>query len=95
MKTVDLWYVALCRFWVNQRFGGTYRLRLQGRKIRDRGTSVSRYLQTDFSTLKMEVIHSSETSVNQGSTQRRIPEDIFHSHRCANLKIYKMNNGDG
>jgi hypothetical protein len=27
-------------------FGGTYRLHLQGRKIRERGTSVSRWLQT-------------------------------------------------
>jgi hypothetical protein len=30
-------------------------------------------------TLKMEAIHSSETSVNPGSTERHIPEDdIFH-----------------
>jgi hypothetical protein len=34
--------VALCRFCVNRRFGGTYRLHLQGRKIRERWTSVSR-----------------------------------------------------
>jgi hypothetical protein len=31
----------------------------------------------DFSTLKMEAILSSETSVNPGSTQRHIPEDFF------------------
>jgi hypothetical protein len=30
---------------------------------------------TDFSTLNMEAIRSSETSVNPGSTQRHIPED--------------------
>jgi hypothetical protein len=55
----------------NRRFGGTYRLNLQGRKIRERGTSVSRWLQihvgsplADFNTLKMEAIRSSETSVN-------------------------------
>jgi hypothetical protein len=29
----------------------------------------------DFSTLKMEAIRSSETSVNPRSTQRHIPED--------------------
>jgi hypothetical protein len=44
----------------------------------------------DFSTLKMEAIRSSETSVNPGSTQRHIPEDeVLHSHRCENLKSYK------
>jgi hypothetical protein len=43
----------------------------------------------DFSTLKMEAIVSSETSVNPGSTQRHAPEDnILHSHRCGNLKSY-------
>jgi hypothetical protein len=33
--------------WVNRHFGGTYRLHLQGRKVRQRGTSVSRWLQTE------------------------------------------------
>jgi hypothetical protein len=34
----------------------------------------------DFSTLKMEAIHSSETSVHTRSTRRYIPEDdILHS----------------
>jgi hypothetical protein len=32
---------------VNRRFGGKYRLHLQGRKIRERGTSVSRWLHTE------------------------------------------------
>jgi hypothetical protein len=41
------WDVAPCRSCVNRRFGGTYRLHLQGRKIRERGTSVSRWLQTE------------------------------------------------
>jgi hypothetical protein len=35
---------------------------------------VSRWL-TDISTLKMEAIHSSETSVHTRSTRRHIPED--------------------
>jgi hypothetical protein len=35
---------------------------------------------TDFSTLKMEVIRSSETAVHARSTWRHIPEDgILHS----------------
>jgi hypothetical protein len=79
-------------------FGGTYRLHLQGRKIRERETSVSRWLQTatcsrwflsDFFTLKMEAIRSFETSVHTGSTRCHIPEDgILHSHRRESLKSY-------
>jgi hypothetical protein len=34
------WDVAPCRYCVNGCFGGTYRLHLQGIKIRERGTSV-------------------------------------------------------
>jgi hypothetical protein len=45
----------------------------------------------DFSTLKMEAIHSSETSVHTKSTRRHIPEDgILHSHHRGNLKSYKF-----
>jgi hypothetical protein len=46
MENAVLWDVALCRSCVNRRFGGTYRLHLQSRKIRERETSVSRWLQT-------------------------------------------------
>jgi hypothetical protein len=91
-KTTVFWDVAPCRYCINRRFGGTYCLYLQGRrkkeKIRDRGTSVSRCLQTaatcsrwfldrgfSFSTLKMEAICSFETSVYTISTWRHIPED--------------------
>jgi hypothetical protein len=42
-----------------------------------------------FSTLKMEAIHSSETSVHTRSTLRHIPKDgILHSHCRENLKSY-------
>jgi hypothetical protein len=41
------WEVAPCRSCVNRRFGRTYRLHLQGRKILEQGTSVSRWL-TDW-----------------------------------------------
>jgi hypothetical protein len=79
-----------CRSCVNRRFGRTYRLHLQGRNIRERGSSVSRWpcrscvnqpsahagsSLADFSTLKMEAIHSSETSVYTRSTRHHIPED--------------------
>jgi hypothetical protein len=42
------------------------------------------------STLKMEAICSSETSVEtQRTTRRHIPEDdTLHNHRCENLKSY-------
>jgi hypothetical protein len=44
----------------------------------------------DFSTLKMEAIQSSETSVQSTtSTRHHTPEDgILHSHRRENLKSY-------
>jgi hypothetical protein len=45
MKNAVFWDVAPCTSRVNRRFGGTYRLYLQGRKIREGGTSVSRWLQ--------------------------------------------------
>jgi hypothetical protein len=40
----------------------------------------------DFSTLKMEAIDSSETSIYTRSMRRHIPEDsILHSHRRENI----------
>jgi hypothetical protein len=45
----------------------------------------------DFSTLKMEAIRSSETSVHARCIQRYITEDgILHNHRCKNLKSYMI-----
>jgi hypothetical protein len=41
MKNVVFWDVVPCRSCVKRRFGGMYRLHLQGRKIRERGTSIS------------------------------------------------------
>jgi hypothetical protein len=37
--------VVLCKSYVNRRSGGAYRLRIHGKKIRERGTSVSMCLQ--------------------------------------------------
>jgi hypothetical protein len=83
LQNAVFWDVAPCRSCVNRRFGGPYRLHLQGRKIRVQGTSVSRWLQ------KMETTRTSETSVHTRSTRRHIPEDgILHSHRRENLKFY-------
>jgi hypothetical protein len=47
MKNAVFWDVAPCRSYVNRRYGGTFCLHLQGKKIRERGTSVSRWLQTE------------------------------------------------
>jgi hypothetical protein len=44
MKNVVFWDVALCRSCVNRRFGGTYRLHLQARKLRERRTGAGRWL---------------------------------------------------
>jgi hypothetical protein len=49
MKNAVFWDVEPCRSCVKRRFGGTYSIHLQGRKIRERGTSVSRWLQTCLS----------------------------------------------
>jgi hypothetical protein len=46
MKNVFL-DVGPCISCLNRRFGRMYLLHLQGRKIRERGTSVSRWLQTE------------------------------------------------
>jgi hypothetical protein len=59
----------------NRRFGGTYRLHLQGRR-----NKISKNQQAS----------SSKTSVEtQQTTWRHIPEDdTLHNHRCENLTSY-------
>jgi hypothetical protein len=47
------------------------------------------YSLSDFFTLKIEAIRSSETLVHTRSTWRHIPEDgILNNHRRENLKSY-------
>jgi hypothetical protein len=83
MNNVVFCYMALCRSWVDQSFGRTYRLHPHGRKIRERGNSVSLQPPADCSALKLESIRYSGKSVNPGSTQRHIPEDdIFQDVYC-------------
>jgi hypothetical protein len=52
MKIAVLWDVTPCRSCVNRRFGGMYHNHLQGRKILERGTSVSRWLCRDSDWLR-------------------------------------------
>jgi hypothetical protein len=49
-KIAFSWDVASCRSCVNRRSGGMYRLHLRSRKIRERGTSVSRWLAVSTSS---------------------------------------------
>jgi hypothetical protein len=71
MKDAVSWDVAPYSFRTNRRFGGSHDLNLQDRRICERVTEVSKYfhahagsLLADSSTLKMEAIRSSETSVH-------------------------------
>jgi hypothetical protein len=86
MKNAIFWDVAPCRSSVNRRFRGTYRLHLQGRKVREEEPACTGGYRlqppahagsslTDLSTLKMEAIRSSETAVYTRSTRRHIQED--------------------
>jgi hypothetical protein len=70
MKNAVFGDVAPCRYCVKRCFGGTYRLHLQGRRIIERRTSVSRWLKfANFSVLKMELI----------PPKRRFTQDIHGS----------------
>jgi hypothetical protein len=64
---------------VNRSFGGTYRLHHQGRRkdarARNQREQVAQFAAIFSSTLMMEAICSSETSVHTRSTRRHIPED--------------------
>jgi hypothetical protein len=75
MKNAVLWDVAPCRYFVSRRFGGTYRLHLQGirnpRAMNQREQTAYIYLLMLVHRswisyiLKMGAICSSETSVNK------------------------------
>jgi hypothetical protein len=67
MKNSVLWDVAPCGFIINRRFGGVFRLHLQGRTL-----FLARVIS---STLNMEAARSSETSVYNTPTRCHIPED--------------------
>jgi hypothetical protein len=84
VKSTIFWVIALCTpLKVNRRFGGTYRLHLQGGRIsqaRNHLCFPPAFILVScfayFSTLKMEATCASETSVDfQRTTRRYIPED--------------------
>jgi hypothetical protein len=79
VKSIILWDITPCSpLEVSRRFGGTYRLYLQGRRIsRARNQSeAGRKLWSVYSlTLKMEGIYSAETTFDfQRTTRCYIPE---------------------
>jgi hypothetical protein len=83
MKSPIFWDIRPCGpSKVNRRFGGTYRLHLQGRRIsRESNQRDGRWQAEGFclaysSTMNVEATRSSETSVNfQPTTRCYIPED--------------------
>jgi hypothetical protein len=73
LKSTIFWDITPCSpLKVNRRFGGTYSLHLQGRRIRRARNQCESRWQAD----------SSETPVDtQWTTRRYIPEDgTFHNH---------------
>jgi hypothetical protein len=90
MKSSIFWHITSCSsLKVNRHFGGTYYLHLQGQRISQEISTNETLFVTCFmlvsclaysSTLKMEVICSSETSVDfQRITWRYIPEESRNS----------------
>jgi hypothetical protein len=86
MMNAVFWDMAPFRYFVNRRFGGTYRFHLQGIS-NPRAMNVYSHLLTLVHrsrityNLKMEATGSSERSVNKISTRRHNPEDcILHYH---------------
>jgi hypothetical protein len=74
MKSIIFWDMMPCSpLSYNRRFGGTYRLHLQGLLAT---CLLAGFAELISLTLKMEAICSSETSVvTQRTTRRHIPED--------------------
>jgi hypothetical protein len=88
LKSFVFWHLTPCSpVKANGCFGGTCRLHLQGR-ARNQACFMLVSRLAYSSTLKMEAICSSETSVDVHRNARRyIPEDrALHNHRCNNLK---------
>jgi hypothetical protein len=78
MKSITFWDITSCSpLSVNRRFGGTHRLHIQGRSNKFSKKPTCWFLSALISsTLKMETICSSETSVDtQRTTRRYVPED--------------------
>jgi hypothetical protein len=90
MKNAVFWDVAPWRSCVNLRFGGTYHLHLQGRKIRERRTSVSRWLQTADWKWRLYVPPKRRfTQDLQGATSQKTAFFIVTSVKTSNLTYFR------
>jgi hypothetical protein len=96
MKSIIFWDMTSGLLSCNRRFGGTYRLHLQGWRNNFSKNQLSTCLRAG-SCWNYVFDHEDggdsffETSVAaQQTTRRHIPEDDTpHNHRCENLKSYK------
>jgi hypothetical protein len=85
LKSSVFWDIMSCiPLKVNRRFGGTYRLIIQDRRISQ--------ARNQCEAGRKKSSYSSETSVDfQRTTRRYIPEGrTLHKHRCENLKSCSM-----
>jgi hypothetical protein len=90
MKSIIFWDMMPCSpLSFNRRFGGTYRKQLAIFLL-------AGFAETISSTLKMEAICFSETSVEtQRTTRRHVPEDdTLYNHHCEDVKSYILNKLD-
>jgi hypothetical protein len=95
-KITIFWDITPCSpFKVNWCFGGTHHLPLQGWRI-SQGRNQCEAGSKSASTLKMEVVHSSETSVDtQRATRCYITEDsTLQSLYICSLSCFVVNNMD-
>jgi hypothetical protein len=85
MKSIFFWDMTLCSaLSCTRRFGGTYRLHLQGRRIVQQLNALHDVIS------QKKILCSTETSgATQCTTRRHTPEeDTLQNHRCENLKSY-------
>jgi hypothetical protein len=88
LMIIIFWEMTPCGSHKNRRFGGSYRLHIQGERVRA-GTERNGKLLYRRRLEEYEAIRSSETSVLIRATRRHLPEaDNHHSHRRGNLKSY-------
>jgi hypothetical protein len=76
---------------VSRRFGGTYRPHLQGRKIRERGTSVSKSLQNELPVENNQLYKDRMGGrvSYMGNPKRRFTQELHGatSHKTALFKV--------
>jgi hypothetical protein len=78
MKNAVFWDVALCSFCVNRRFGGMYRVHLQGRK-NPRARNQREQVGADWLSLGTETGYSKSLEENVGK-HLKLGHDSFIRH---------------